>query len=88
MLACPDRALITKIYKYIRTNGEWKFDPEVLSVRIEEAPQRACSIAVALQALVQAEILQCRDGVYTCTQKAGKTDLTQTEILNRLGYAE
>lgn len=86
--ACPDRALITKIYKYIRTNGEWKFDTEVLSMRLGETPQRVCAIAVALQALVQADILQCRDGVYTCTQKAGKTDLTQTEILKRLGYTE
>ncbi|MBQ3518258.1 MAG: single-stranded-DNA-specific exonuclease RecJ [Clostridia bacterium] len=86
--ACPDRALITKIYKYIRTNGEWKFDTEVLSVRLDEVPQRACAISVALQALLQAGILQCRDGVYACTQNAGKTDLTQTEILKRLGYTE
>ncbi|MBR2413548.1 MAG: single-stranded-DNA-specific exonuclease RecJ [Clostridia bacterium] len=86
--ACPDRALITKIYKYIRTNGEWKFDTEVLSVRLDEVPQRACAISVALQALLQAGILQYRDGVYACTQKAGKTDLTQTEILKRLGYTE
>ncbi len=87
-LACPDRALITKIYKYIRTGGEWKFDTEVLSVRLDEAPQRACAIAVALQALLQADILQCHDGVYTCTQKTGKTDLTQTAILKHLGYTE
>ena len=86
--ACPDRALITKVYKFLRLTGEWKFDAEVLSMRLQEAPESACAISVALEALVQAGILLHEDGVYTCAQSTAKADLTQTEILSRLGYTE
>ena len=86
--ACPDRALITKVYKFLRLTGEWKFDAEVLSMRLQEAPEAACAISVALEALVQSGILLFADGVYTCAQNTAKADLTQTEILSRLGYTE
>lgn len=86
--ACPDRALITKVYKYIRSEGSWKFDTEVLSMRLQEDASRACALSVALEALLQAGILQCNGGVYTCTENAAKADLTQTEVLRRLQYTE
>lgn len=86
--ACPDRALITKVYKFIRLTGAWKFDAEVLSMRLQEKPDRVCALAVALDALTQAGILQCNDGVYTCTENAAKADLTQTDVLKQLCYTE
>ena len=86
--ACPDRSLITGIYKYIRTVGEWKYDAEVFTMRLGEAPERACAVLVALDALTQTGILTCRDGVWRCNENAAKADLTQNELLMRLGYSE
>ena len=87
-LACPDRELITKVYKYIRTHGIWKHDAEVFSIRLQEPTERVCAISVALDALSQAGILQEQDGIYVCNPTSAKADLTKTEILSRLGYTE
>ena len=88
MMACPDRTLITKVYKYIRTVGVWSFDTEVLCFRLQEPPARACAVNAALLALTQAGILNCTDGVYTVCPNPAKADLTKTEILQALGYTE
>lgn len=87
-LACPDRNLIAKVYKYIRTHGVWKHDAEVFGIRLQEAPERLCAISVALDALTQAGILSEQDGVYVCNETSAKADLSRTEILSRLGYHE
>lgn len=86
--ACPDRNLIAKVYKYVRTHKEWGFDAEILLMRLEEPPQRACAVLVALLALTQAGVLSCEDGIYRCCEKSEKADLTSVDVLKRLGYTE
>ncbi len=86
--ACPDRMLITKVYKFIRTNGAWGHDAEILLMRLGEEPSRACAVLVALQALTQAGVLCFENGVYRCCEKSEKADLKSVDVLKRLGYTE
>ena len=83
---CPDRALISDIYRYIRENRVWRYSPEMLCLRIGREAGKAGAVSVALDALCEVGILErdaegCRLGAFT-----GKTDLAECGILKRLGY--
>ena len=83
---CPDRALISDVYRYIRENGAWRFSPELLCLRIGVQAGRAGAVRAALDALCDVGILS-RDGdAYRLTDFTGKTDLAACGILQRLGY--
>ena len=83
---CPDRALISDVYRYIRENGVWRYPAELLCLRIGEQAGRAGAVRAALDALCDVGIL-CRAGdAYRLTDFTGKTDLAECGILQRLGY--
>ena len=83
---CPDRALIADIYRYIKDRGAWRYEPEILCMRIGADAARAGAVCAALEALCDAGILARDAEGYRLTDFNGKTDLAECGILKALGY--
>ncbi len=82
----PDRSYIAKVYRYIKENEPLRTVPEVFALRIGGVPEQAGKVKLCVSALTKAGIVvQSADGL--CTAKTNeRTDLTQNEILRRVGY--
>lgn len=83
---CPDRDLISRIYRFIRERGAWKFSAEMLCSRIGADTGKAGAVLVTLDALTEAGILLANEGEYTLSGFSGKIDLTDCPLLAKLGY--
>lgn len=83
---CPDRALISKIYRYVRENGAWKYSSELLCFRLGIDASLSGAVSASLKALVSVGILKEDGEEYTLSDFSGKADLTDCELLKNLGY--
>ena len=83
---CPDRALISDIYRYIRENKVWRYTPEILCLRVGVGAEKTGAAGAALDALCDVGVLtRDADGV-RLSGFTGKADLTECGILKALGY--
>lgn len=83
---CPDRELISKIYRYIRENGKWSFSTEILCWRLGVDAARSGAVKAGLEALKSVGILEENGGEYTLSGFSGKADLATSPVLKALGY--
>lgn len=86
--ACPTRALITAVFKFIKERGVWQFGAEMLCVRLGMAVSEVCRVSVACRALADCGILLCENGAYSVNNITRKADLTSCAFLTQLGYTE
>ena len=85
-ILCPDRALISDIYRYIRENKVWRYSPEMLCLRVGAGAGKAGAASVALDALCDVGVLTRDAEGFRLSGFTGKADLAECGILKRLGY--
>ncbi len=86
VLLCPDRALLSAVFRYIREQKEFSFSEEILCMRINCPYIKAGAVRVCLDALTECNIIENKSGKYTLTSFSGKADLMNCEILRKLGF--
>jgi len=86
LLLCPDRALLSDVYRFIREKKEWKYSPEILCMRLNVPAKKAGAVQICLDALTDVGILSEKDSVYMLTAFQGKADLGNCSLLRKLGY--
>lgn len=85
-LLCPDRALLSDVYRFIREKKEWKYSSEILCMRLPVHPSKAGAVQICLDALCDVGILNLKERVYTLNNFQGKADLGSCVLLKKLGY--
>lgn len=83
---CPDRELISGIYRYIREKRSFAYSTEILCWRLGVDASRSGAVKAGLEALKETGILQESNGEYTLTDFTGKADLAGSSLLSSLGY--
>ncbi|MDR1630006.1 MAG: single-stranded-DNA-specific exonuclease RecJ [Oscillospiraceae bacterium] len=85
--ACPDRELITRIYRFVREKGVWHRGVEALAFRLSLEARELCRAIVALDALCELGILrEDEDGAVCAAGQSQKVDLANAGILHTIGY--
>lgn len=85
-MICPNRELITKVFKYIREQKSFSASPEIICFRTGHDSKFTGAVCVCLDALCDAGILQKDKNEYKLTNFSGKADLNACEILRKIGY--
>lgn len=85
---CPDREMISRIFRFVRENRSWSHTTEMLCARLETDAENAGAVQTGLDALTDAGILRENNGEYTLTGFQGKADLAASPVLKALGYGD
>ena len=80
----PDRALLGKVYKLIRSDGPLALPAEVIAVRIGAPCEAVGAVEVCLAALTEVGVIRCENGAYADAARTDKADLEQSPILQAL----
>ena len=83
-LLAPDRALLGKIYKLVRSEGPTALPAEIMALRVGAPPEKTGAVEVCLAALTEVGVLSLADGAYADAAPAGKADLSQSRLLKML----
>ncbi|MBQ7043958.1 MAG: single-stranded-DNA-specific exonuclease RecJ [Clostridia bacterium] len=85
----PDRDFIAKVYKFIRGNGKWRYDNEILCKRLNLTAADYAKVCVAVEALLELGTLICDgDGNLSLPNENIKVNLDDAPVLKRIrGYA-
>jgi len=83
---CPDRLFITTVYKYIRDEKTFAFSPEILCNRLGTDAADAGKAQICLDALTEMNLIIHEGAAYKINPKPARVDLTDSVILQRLGY--
>lgn len=86
--ACPERGLISEVFRFIRAAGLWSFSTEMLAYRMKKSYSELCKLKVSLDALSEVGVLTYSDGTYRVNPQSGKVSLADSQILMKLGYSE
>lgn len=87
-LICPDRAMLSCIYRYFREQKKWQFSSEILCMRTGIPYEKAGAVAVCLDTFVAVGILTRVDDTFELSDFSGKANLAECEILRKLDYKE
>lgn len=86
-ILCPDRQLVSEVYRFIRNHGKWSFSSEILCMRIGCPYIKAGAVEICLDALESVGIInKSETGELTLSDFKGKADLSNCAILKDLGY--
>lgn len=88
MRLCPDRKYIVTVYKYIKEKQPVKISDELIAVRIGDSPENAGKVRLCVSALESSGLIKRTAGGLITAQTNQKADLTQNELLRRVGYCE
>ncbi len=86
-ILCPDRQLVSDVYRFIRKHGKWSYSSEILCMRISCPYIKAGAVEICLDALESVGIVKKSEtGERTLSDFQGKADLSNCAILKKLGY--
>lgn len=85
---CPTRLFIISVYRFIREEGSFSFSPEVLCSRLGMDAENTGRIQVCLDALTEMKLILFNGECYSVNRESGKVDLTDSVILQGLGYKD
>ena len=84
----PDRLFVTSVYRFLRDNGAFAFSPEILCMKTGVDASNAGRAQICLDALTELKLLTFDGAKYTVNPAAAKTDLTDSVILQKVGYKQ
>lgn len=87
-LICPDRALLTDVYKFLKKQKQWNKSAEILCMRIGCPYEKAGAVNICLDVLTSVGILEKTADGHILTDFTGKADLMSCPILKKLSYKE
>ncbi|MBR5262339.1 MAG: single-stranded-DNA-specific exonuclease RecJ [Clostridia bacterium] len=83
--ALPDRDFIARVYKFIRGNGKWRYDNEILCKRLNLTASDYAKVCVSVEALLELGTLVCDDGGNICLPDENiKVNLDDAPVLKRI----
>ena len=80
----PDRALLGRVYTFIKNNGPTSLGPELIAYRIGAPSADTGKTAVALAALAEVGVILHGDGTYRDAAPSEKADLSASAVLRAL----
>ncbi|HBL41533.1 MAG TPA: single-stranded-DNA-specific exonuclease RecJ [Ruminococcaceae bacterium] len=83
--ALPSREFMLEVYKYIKSQGGWKFDTETLCHRLGDNGENYCKVAVSVEAMTElGTLIQDESGHLLFPEQIKKSDLNSSAILSRI----
>lgn len=83
--ALPDREFIARVYKFVRGNGKWRYDNEMLCKRLGLSAQEYAKVSVAVEALLElGTLVYDGDGNLTLPQENVKVNLEDAPVIKRI----
>ncbi len=83
--ALVDRDFIARVYKFIRNNGNWRYDNELLCKRLGLTAAEYAKVSVAVQALLElGTLVYDGDGNLSLPNENIKVNLDDAPVLRRL----
>lgn len=83
--AIPDRGFIAMVYKFIRGNGKWRYDNEILCKRLNLTAADYAKVCVSVEALTELGTLVCDgDGNLCLPNENIKVNLDDAPVLKRI----
>ncbi len=84
-IARPEREFMLDIFKFVKSNGGWKYDIESLCYRLGDNGSQLCKVAVSLDAMLELNVLvRDENGTICLPSNPVKADLSSSELLNYL----
>lgn len=81
----PDRDFIARVYKFIRSNGKWRYDNEILCKRLNLTAAEYAKVCVSVEALTELGTLICDgDGNLSLPNENIKVNLDDAPVLQRI----
>ncbi len=77
------REFCGNIYRFLKANNGWSFSAEMLCHRMGIGEDNILSCKIALNILVELNVLCCNDGKYTLPSDNKKVSLENSEIFKR-----
>ncbi len=77
----PERADIADVYRFIRGNGSWKFDTDILCYRLMSDGSNACKILAAIDVLEELGILEKKGAEIFLADTEKKVNLEDSKLL-------
>ena len=86
---CPTREFMGNLFRFLRANGGWRHDLEILSYRMGLEPSEIVKLGLALDALCELQLIyRLKTGGYAMAENPKKVQLCSSKILTNLGYTE
>ncbi len=82
--ALVERAYVAEVYRYIRNNGGWKHDIDVLCYRLGGDGSNACKVLVCIDVLCELGIFKKEDKIISVCDTSKKVNLEDSKILKYL----
>ena len=77
------------LFRFLRANGGWRHDLEILSYRMGLEPSEIVKLGLALDALCELQLIyRLQTGGYAMAENPKKVQLCSSKILTNLGYTE
>jgi single-stranded-DNA-specific exonuclease len=87
--ACPTRAFMENLFRFLKANGGWKYDLEILCYRLGLEFTEIARLGVALDALCELNLIyRLKSGGYAMVENPRKVELCSSRLLSSLGYSE
>lgn len=85
---CPDRAMISAVYMFIRDIKEFSHSAEILTLRLGFSPDKVGSVQISLDALCELGLIKKNSDTYEYIAINNKVNLTDSKILQKLRYKD
>lgn len=82
--ALPDRKFIASVFRFIRDNGGWGFDWDILCYRLGDDGSSVCKVLLGIDALCELGIFQKNNNKIFVKDLNKKVSLDDCEVLNSL----
>lgn len=87
-ILCPDRLFISSVYRLLRQSGSFAFPPEILCHRLGVTADNTGMAQICLDALTELKLINREGDRYTVSPSPVRADLTDSVILQKLGYKD
>lgn len=80
----PDRNFVAQVYKFIKTNGKWRYDSEMLCSRLGLTAENYAKVCFSVEALVElGTVIRDSDGFLTLPETSVKVNLEDAPVFAR-----
>ncbi len=83
--ALPSRSFMLEVYKYIKSQGGWKYDIETLCFRLGSKGEAYAKVAVAVEVMLElGTLVREETGRLTFPEQTTRADLNSSALLSRI----
>lgn len=86
--ACPDRAFAASVFRLVKSKKSCNYTAEQIAVRLGCGSSMTCRVQISLDAFCELNLMKHENGRYSVVENAAKVSLSDSVILQQLGYIE